>query len=86
MKGATQKHLTDDSITIPLFPELRGYFDDQLAVPCVRVHGTHCGSVGAGEIVEVPPVWTRSKHSLLFFKYAVDDNHSHPLRWTQILM
>lgn len=42
-------------LTVPLFPELRGNFDDELAMSCIRIHSTHCCSVGTGEVVEVPP-------------------------------
>lgn len=48
-------------LTISLFPEFRGNFDDQLPMSCIRVHSTHCCGVRTGEIVEVPPTQTHKK-------------------------
>lgn len=48
-------------ITVSLLPQLRGDFDDQLAVSCIRVHSTDCCCVGTGEIVQVPPARDRAE-------------------------
>lgn len=47
------------SLTVSLFPELGGHLDAQLSIASIRVHSTHGGRVGTGEIIKVPPAETQ---------------------------